>query len=236
MVVGFNDICTLAALQENVSCGALPPIVLEEESPAGISCQFATPREYLGSVVDGDDDASGRLIKWRPLFWFKFAPVAEAEAEQQENEGQEPQVMEDDDNNGGSVGGDQSTGTDEGANGFGGDDSVDEEQEEQLWNEGELEEAQQDQPMMNLNAFGVNEADEGIGEEEFMINRTRGRDTLRVSLKERCAATSILIKMIDQEDLMEELHDPHSWPNIDMAYVMIHGKRIDLPNGLSVQP
>lgn len=37
---------------------------------------------------------------------------------------------------------------------------------------------------------------------------------------------------VAQENLMDQYGDPHSWPNIDMTYVGLAGRPVELPDGV----
>lgn len=65
---------------------------------------------------------------------------------------------------------------------------------------------------------------------------TRGRCKLHVTLTKPCSGNVLLVKLIDQENLMQAYGDEHGWPNIDMAYVGLSGKMIRLPPGIDLAP
>lgn len=45
----------------------------------------------------------------------------------------------------------------------------------------------------------------------------------------------ILVKLIDQENMMSRYEDEHEWPNIDMTHLGVYGKCITLPSWLAPQ-
>jgi hypothetical protein len=44
----------------------------------------------------------------------------------------------------------------------------------------------------------------------------------------------VLLKLIDQENLMEVYGDPHSWPNLDMTHAGFVGKLVSLPSSVGL--
>ena len=56
-----------------------------------------------------------------------------------------------------------------------------------------------------------------------------------MSLSRPAAGNVVLVKLINQENLMHLFHDQHDWPNIDMTYVGLSGKLVALPPGVGVQ-
>ena len=69
----------------------------------------------------------------------------------------------------------------------------------------------------------------------LMLDHTAGRNELDVKLSHPVAANIVLVKLINQENLMEELMDMHAYPNIDMTNVEVYGNLIRLPKGLDVK-
>ena len=55
-----------------------------------------------------------------------------------------------------------------------------------------------------------------------------------VPLRQARAGNVVLVKLIDQENLMEEHHDTHPVPNIDVNQVICYGRRVLLPPGLQL--
>ena len=45
----------------------------------------------------------------------------------------------------------------------------------------------------------------------------------------------MLVKLIDQENMMQLYRDDHDWPNIDMGYVGLSGRAVTLPQGVSMR-
>ena len=54
---------------------------------------------------------------------------------------------------------------------------------------------------------------------------------LRAWLELTRGANALCIKLINQENLMEE-SDPHDWPNIDINHVSPGGKLVRLPSNV----
>ncbi|KAI3433414.1 hypothetical protein D9Q98_003229 [Chlorella vulgaris] len=65
---------------------------------------------------------------------------------------------------------------------------------------------------------------------------TRARNRLRVPLSRPVGANIALVKLISQENLMDQYGDPHSWPNIDMTHCGLVGRRVELPDGVVLAP
>lgn len=57
---------------------------------------------------------------------------------------------------------------------------------------------------------------------------------LHVRLSKPLAGNVLLVKLVSQENLMQLFHDQHDWPNVDMAYVGLKGKVVNLPPGISL--
>lgn len=55
---------------------------------------------------------------------------------------------------------------------------------------------------------------------------------MAVALDQPVACNMLLVQLIDQENLMDIFMDEHDWPNIDMTFVGIKGKFLELPAGL----
>lgn len=66
------------------------------------------------------------------------------------------------------------------------------------------------------------------------LDRSAGRNLLHVRLSKPCSGNVMLVKLIDQENLMREFHDLHNFPNIDMAYVQLIGKLVHLPDDVTL--
>ena len=94
------------------------------------------------------------------------------------------------------------------------------------WSDEELEGLQQGQAMVVADPNAEFGADDVNGDEP---DRSAGRNLLTVRLTAPFAANALLVKLIDQEDLMNEFHDEHSYPNLDMTYVQCVGKVVQLP-------
>jgi hypothetical protein len=43
----------------------------------------------------------------------------------------------------------------------------------------------------------------------------------------------VMVKLIDQEDKMDEFADAHEFPNVDCEYVSFRGLALGLPPGVS---
>jgi hypothetical protein len=54
---------------------------------------------------------------------------------------------------------------------------------------------------------------------------------MSIDLGSPVAANAVLVKGIDQENLMAQWGDDHNWPNIDIAHVLFSGKLLELPPG-----
>ncbi|CAL8466601.1 g6137 [Coccomyxa elongata] len=63
---------------------------------------------------------------------------------------------------------------------------------------------------------------------------TRGRNRLDITLPGRVAGNLVLVKLIDQEDLMHEWDDQHDDPNIDINHVIFSGRTLNLPPGVAL--
>ena len=57
-----------------------------------------------------------------------------------------------------------------------------------------------------------------------------------MTLRERHTGNVLAVKLIDQENLMEEHQDDHDAPNIDVNYIALGGRLIQLPAGVKVKP
>ncbi len=53
-------------------------------------------------------------------------------------------------------------------------------------------------------------------------------------LSGRVAGNLVLVKLIDQEDLMHEWDDQHDDPNIDINHVIFSGRTLNLPPGVAL--
>ena len=65
------------------------------------------------------------------------------------------------------------------------------------------------------------------------LDHTLGRNLLSIKLQRPIGANIVMVKLIDQENLMDELMDDHGYPNVDMGYVRIIGKKVLLPTGVA---
>ena len=65
---------------------------------------------------------------------------------------------------------------------------------------------------------------------------TRTRNRLVVRLGRPVGGNLALVKLISQENLMDQYGDPHTWPNIDMTEVRFTGKLVELPPGATLTP
>ncbi len=54
---------------------------------------------------------------------------------------------------------------------------------------------------------------------------------MEIELPARVAGNVVLVKLIDQEDLMHEWDDQHDDPNIDINHVIFSGRTLHLPPG-----
>lgn len=256
IVAQFNGIDSLEALAKVVhgQKGGGLQLAAVERTSAGVVVQF---KEESGAA---DEEPSDVLIRWRPLFWFRFNSREEAAAAQALVPAAEPGVV---------LGGDHapeaaagagavapaaavagpSGGNGEAAPAHAGPTSGDgalsssessggesshmgtESSEASQFSDEDMEEMQQGQEMQF--AEGPDEAFEEI---EMGPDRTVGCNRLTVTLTQQCAATALLVKMVDQENLMEELEDLNPYPNIDMTYVVAKGKRVALPAGVQARP
>ncbi len=55
---------------------------------------------------------------------------------------------------------------------------------------------------------------------------------LEIRLPGRVAGNVVLVKLLDQEDLMHEWDDQHDDPNIDINHVIFSGCTLNLPPGV----
>ena len=55
-----------------------------------------------------------------------------------------------------------------------------------------------------------------------------------MDLSQRRAGNVLFIKLISQENLMDEWRDSHDHTNIDASHVCAFGKHVVLPHGMSV--
>lgn len=291
--IAFNGLDSLAAVQEQVSQGTLPPIQNVSKSYAGTVCEFDTSWE--GSDFDPSwlrQSSSGPLVKWKPVAWFTFHTREEAErvVPQQSHEpaaehaepmeagtpAPTPAPFEGEEALGMEVQQQQQplveqpaagpSGLHNGAAGAAADDP---------WSEADFDDLAQGQQMIyggplppppgppepgnvqdqELNipieaANAANAVDQEVEEEEEeeeggeddieidddVVDHTEGRNLLKLRLSRPLAANIMLVKLINQENLMEELMDVHPYPNVDMNFVAVVGKRIVLPPGVVVKP
>ena len=54
---------------------------------------------------------------------------------------------------------------------------------------------------------------------------------LEINLPRRVAGNVVLVKLIDQEDLMHEWDDQPDDPNIDINHIIFSGRTLQLPTG-----
>jgi hypothetical protein len=55
---------------------------------------------------------------------------------------------------------------------------------------------------------------------------------LRMRLARPRAGNTAVLKLINQENLMDQFHDNHDAPNIDIQYVALRGWAVTLPPGV----
>jgi hypothetical protein len=230
----FNDLDTWEAVEEAMATGALPRMNNYSKTYTGTVCEFdASWREgdFNAAWLRPRGDGGAPLVTWRPLVWFKFHSREEAEqivagGQQQapaEEPAPQPVAMEPSTEAGepsaeaglsvamgypvdGVEKGGSSTASEE-----------EEEEEEGDEGEGELEDVDVD--------------DDGVN-----LDHTTGRNHLHVKLAQPVTANILMVKLIAQENLMEELMDGHAYPNIDMTVVEVLGKKVVLPQGVNVKP
>ncbi|GAB4822800.1 hypothetical protein N2152v2_009846 [Parachlorella kessleri] len=99
--------------------------------------------------------------------------------------------------------------------------------------------------MARLAAPGHSGAHQGAGAQDSLAARpslglvsrrsTRGRNMLQIQLSKPAAANVVLVKLIDQENMMQLYRDNHDWPNIDMGYVGLSGRAVALPQGVAMR-
>lgn len=58
--------------------------------------------------------------------------------------------------------------------------------------------------------------------------------SMEIVLPSRVAGNLVLVKLINQEDLMHEWDDQHDEPNIDINNVIFSGRALHLPPGVSL--
>ncbi|KAL6766209.1 hypothetical protein ACKKBG_A35115 [Auxenochlorella protothecoides x Auxenochlorella symbiontica] len=86
---------------------------------------------------------------------------------------------------------------------------------------------------------GMEEEDEGL-EGAFVMEGVEQDDTayrnrIEINLVSPVVGNIILVKLIDQENMMSRYEDEHEWPNIDMTHLGVYGKCITLPSWLAPQ-
>jgi hypothetical protein len=246
----LNSLETAAAVHEAVASGELPPVLATGTSTAGQWIEFDAPKAARADGAGGSEPPSD-LIAWAPLFWFRFhtreeaaalatpattvaessgseleaaapaaggngaapAPAAVPGAASIHADGSESELASTASMNSAGSEGMDSDG--EGPAGGGGQ-----------WDEEGLAGLGQGAAM----EFPGDESDEDDGEEE-LAGRTAGCTLLEVALSRPRAANVLCVKLINQQNHMEE-HDPHGWPNLDINYVSAGGKVIELPPGI----
>ena len=57
---------------------------------------------------------------------------------------------------------------------------------------------------------------------------------LNIQLSRKRAGNVAVVKLIDQEDLMEEWMDNHDEPNIDATFIAFKGRQLFLPPGVQL--
>ena len=57
---------------------------------------------------------------------------------------------------------------------------------------------------------------------------------LKIGLRHCRTCNAVLVKLVDQENLMAAFEDEHEAPNIDVGHIMISGNHIVLPDGLAL--
>ena len=224
----FNDMDTWEAVEEAMASGTLPRMNNYSKTYTGTVCEFdASWREgdFSAAWLRPRGDGGAPLVAWRPLVWFRFHSQEEAEQTvggQQQEEGQQQE--------GGPAGGaaeaevvqEQQTamgypveGAEEGGGGGNNPPAAAANDPPAAANDGELLDMAEADPMMD---------------------HTTGRNHLHVKLTQPVAANALMVKLIAQENLMAELMDGHTYPNIDMTVVEVIGKKVELPPGVNVKP
>jgi hypothetical protein len=228
--LSFNSLRAVNAVEDHAGHGLIPPILWKSVTHAGILCEFDTS----WNAVDYESalrQERGKLIKWVPLLWFKFHSPEEAlqvpgAASQQEYVEFESASVQDDQNESSMSG------------------SFDALSEEIPPSSEEEDESVDEGDALEEHFVLFHEAIEGVEGEDFVVedddftesDRTAGRNKLTINLCRPIVANTLMVKLIDQEDLMNELNDPHTWPNIDMQSILVKGMKLDLPPGLHVKP
>lgn len=212
--VAFNSVENLDALKRKVSEGLLPPILEERSEFAGTVCQFDTAHDFCLS--------ERKFIRWKPLLWFHFNNLHEARrsglalVQDQENE------ILDNETRGNTAVQERAPANDPVIDEPNVGSQVVEAEENSLSETLELDESD-DQ---------TDDDDDLDHSEDY----TTDRNVLNVCLCRPILANALMVKLINQENLMEELNDPHSWPNIDMQAVLSSGQKIDIPSDLLITP
>ena len=66
------------------------------------------------------------------------------------------------------------------------------------------------------------------------IRRSNYLDRMTFPLKHPRACNAVVLKLLDQENLMAEWYDGHEEPNIDITSVAFRGRQFLLPHGLQL--
>ena len=59
--------------------------------------------------------------------------------------------------------------------------------------------------------------------------------SLAIKLKYVRAGNGVLVKLVDQENLMAMFEDEHEAPNIDVGHVIFNGSHVVLPAGVALR-
>ena len=57
---------------------------------------------------------------------------------------------------------------------------------------------------------------------------------LKIGLQHVRAGNAVLVKLVDQENLMAKCSDEHEAPNIDVGHIIFKGSHIVLPDGVAL--
>ncbi|KAG7672171.1 hypothetical protein Ndes2526B_g06845 [Nannochloris sp. 'desiccata'] len=223
---------------------------------AGVSIEFKHKEEEATMSVGG---GKVPLISWKPLLWFHFNSAEEFDAINEieldalnEIASEEEEEMEDVEEEQPS-----SSITVDAAGSHGAHSGAVAEENQEPWSDADVEDMSQGQPLIYPPAAtaaaggdadveqqdqGQEQADDEIEEEEdapivppFMVDHTVGRNELHIPLKTPIVGNVIMVKLINQENLMDELMDGHMYPNIDMTHVHVIGKKIIMPEGIDLK-
>ena len=256
----FNSLDSEDAVKESARRAIIPSIASENRSRNGVVLEFDSSWNddpCLGGVVSRDC-----FIVWRPVVWFRFHTRHEAstfrgasstEAHSTENHvedeaestgnAQQPQYDRNNANmqdSSARENGQEMRATIEGASvmaiterdyhGSQGSESGSISDDEDLSSEDAIEVDGSDEDV----PFSSDEEGDMVWEMTFPELLTANCNVLKISLKRYIPATALMIKMINQENFMEQFQDNHSWPNIDMTSCKSFGKKVEIPAGVVV--